>query len=133
VFTLRRTLGAVVPSGPQAAGALAPGAGVLAVAGIADPQRFVEDARAAGWVLTGALLFRDHQPYSRRDLQRVWEEAGRTGAGAVLTTEKDFVRMLPSRPFPLPVGYLPLTMEPEPGFSQWLEASLRAARDITVD
>jgi tetraacyldisaccharide-1-P 4'-kinase len=79
------------------------------------------------------MLFRDHEPYSGRDVQRVWEEAGKTGAGGVITTEKDFVRLLPFRPFPLPVGFLPLTMEPEPGFPLWLEASLRAARDITVD
>ena len=31
-----------------------------------------------------------------------------------MTTEKDFVRLLPFRPFPVPVAYLPLTMELEP-------------------
>ena len=48
---------------------------------------------------------------------------------------KDLVRLLPFRPFPLPVGYVPLTMEPEPlpEFRRWLEASLRAARDSIVD
>ncbi len=52
-----------------------------------------------------------------------------------MTTEKDFVRLLPFRPFPFAVAYLPLTMEPEPAaeFRRWLDASLQAARDITVD
>ena len=50
----------------------------------------------------------------------------------MLTTEKDYVRLLPHRPFPVPVAYLPLTMEPEPlpEFRRWLADSLRAARDI---
>jgi len=49
----------------------------------------------------------------------------------VLTTEKDYVRLLPLRPFSLPVGFVPLTMEPAPidEFRAWLAESLNAARD----
>ena len=49
-----------------------------------------------------------------------------------LTTEKDFVRLLPFRPFPLPVGWVPLTMEPDPlpEFRRWLAGALAGARDL---
>ena len=72
--------------------------------------------------------------YSRRDVRRIFDAARAAGAGAVLTTEKDFVRLLPFRPFPMPVGWVPLTMEPEPlpEFRRWLAGSLAAARDIIV-
>jgi len=82
-----------------------------------------------------SLAFRDHHPYREADLTRIVTAARDCGAKVVVTTEKDFVRLLPFRPFPLPVVYLPLTMDVEPAaeFGAWLEASLRAARDITVD
>ena len=135
IFTLRSRLGQPVPATPAAVEALAPGEAVLVVAGIAEPRRFVDDVGASGWRTAGTMLFRDHEPYSPRIARRIWDEVRRSGAGAVITTEKDFVRLLPFRPFPVPVAYLPLTMEPEPAFEfgRWLEASLRAARDIIVD
>jgi hypothetical protein len=53
----------------------------------------------------------------------------------VLTTEKDFVRLLPHRPFPMRAGWVPLTMEPDPlpEFRRWLAGSVSAARDIIID
>jgi hypothetical protein len=59
------------------------------------------------------------------------ERARAVNATRVLTTEKDYVRLLPLRPFSLPVAWVPLTMEPEPidEFRAWLAAQLDAARD----
>jgi tetraacyldisaccharide 4'-kinase len=136
LFRLRRGLGDPIATGPTSAvEACAPGVSTLAVAGIADPGRFLHDLRAKGWATEHSLVFRDHHPFSRHDVERIWAEAVKAGARAVVTTEKDFVRLLPYRPFPLPVAYVPLTIEPEPAteFRRWLDASLRAARDITVD
>jgi tetraacyldisaccharide 4'-kinase len=132
LFTLRRQLGALAGEG----GAMvAPDMPVLAVSGIANPSRFVSDLRDAGWKVAQSLAFRDHHPYRQAEVTQFVTAAHACGAKAVVTTEKDFVRLLPFRPFPLPVVYLPLTMEIEPAaeFRGWLEASLRAARDITVD
>ncbi|HEX2455128.1 MAG TPA: tetraacyldisaccharide 4'-kinase [Vicinamibacterales bacterium] len=126
-FGVRRKRGpAVTESGILSFGA------VLAVAGIARPERFFDDVRAEGYDVAGTLGFRDHHPYSKRDVERILSEAEEFDASAVLTTEKDYVRLLPFRPFPLPVAYLPLTMEPDPlpEFRRWLADSLRAARDI---
>jgi tetraacyldisaccharide 4'-kinase len=136
VFALQRTPGA--PIVIDAEGEPAPlrrGTRILAVAGIAGPARFFEDLRADRWAVSSTRGFRDHHPYSREDVDGIWSAAQREGAGAVVTTEKDLMRLLPFRPFPLPVAYVPLTMEigPDAEFRRWLEASLRGARDLTLD
>jgi tetraacyldisaccharide 4'-kinase len=109
-----------------------PGVAAAAFAGIAEPSRFFDDLRALGTTLVGTLSFRDHHPYSRRDLNRIGAEARAAGAVVALTTEKDYVRLLPFRPFPIPIASVALTMEPDPlpEFRQFLAGSLRAARDI---
>jgi len=105
---------------------------VFAVAGIAAPNRFFADVRGLGCSLAGTRAFSDHHPYSRKDLARVAEAARTAGAHILVTTEKDYVRMLPWRPFPMPVACATLTMEPDPHseFRHWLAGSLGAARDI---
>jgi tetraacyldisaccharide 4'-kinase len=132
IFTLRRSLGAA--QGGLAGGAPAAGP-VLAVAGVASPQRFFDDLRAAGWVVSRTLAFRDHHPYSRLDVREIFGTARAAAVRGVVTTEKDYVRLLPHRPFPMPIGWLPLTVEPEPhdAFLHWLAASIGEARDIIVD
>jgi tetraacyldisaccharide 4'-kinase len=104
---------------------------VFAVAGIAAPGRFFADLRAAGWPIAGTRGFADHHRYTRGDVARIVAEARAAGASAILTTEKDFVRLLPWRPFAIGVGWVPLTMEPEPlpEFRRWLAGSLDDARD----
>ena len=121
-FRLRRVVG-TVDGGP-----------VMAVAGIAGPERFFEDLRAAGHQLVATAAFRDHHRYSRADLDRLVRTARAAGAARFVTTEKDFVRLLPFRPFPLPIAWLPLTMEPDPlpEFRRWLAGALNAARDIVT-
>lgn len=107
------------------------GGPVLACAGIASPRTFFEALTRSGIDVRRTIAFRDHHPYSPRDVERIFSEARAAGAVAVLTTEKDFVRLLRFRPFPLPAGFVPLTMEPNPlpEFRQWLAGSVSAARD----
>ena len=107
---------------------------VMAVAGIAGPARFFEDLRQAGYAVAATAAFRDHHRYTRRDLDRLAAAARAAGAVRIVTTEKDFVRLLPFRPFPLPIDWVPLTMEPDPlpEFREWLAASLDAARDVVT-
>ena len=109
-----------------------PAAGrILAVAGIAEPDGFFADLRAAGWTIARDLRFRDHHRYSRSDVDAIVSAARDAGAGAIVTTEKDLVRLLPFRPFPLPVGFAPLTLEIEAAetFDAWLKARVDAARE----
>ncbi len=108
------------------------GQSAFLVAGIAAPDRFFEDLRCLGCAIAGARGFADHHPYSRKDLAGIAEAARRAGAEVIVTTEKDYVRMLPWRPFPLRVECAALTMEPDPQseFRHWLTGALGAARDI---
>ena len=130
VFRARRSTGAPVFDGapPPLRG------GVFAFAGIADPQPFFAALESAGLRVAGRAVFRDHHPYSARDLTKIFSAAAAAGAVAAMTTEKDYVRLLPHRPFPMPVGWLPLTMEPEPlaDFRKWLASSIASARDIVI-
>ncbi len=108
-----------------------PSAGsVVAVAGIARPERFFADLRAAGWPISQTMAFRDHHAYSAGDLAHIFEVARGEGASLVVTTEKDLVRLLPFRPFPLAVAWVPLTVRVEPAdaFERWLVSAVAAAR-----
>jgi tetraacyldisaccharide 4'-kinase len=75
---------------------------VLAFCGIARPEQFFAGLRRAGADVAATEAFRDHHRYTQADLDRLAAEAGRYGASALLTTEKDAVRLADLRP-PLPV------------------------------
>ena len=130
VFEVRRVTGPPVfdDALPQGTG------GYFALAGIAEPRGFFETLRERGIGIVGTRTFRDHYPYAARDVAGILAEARAAGASAVITTEKDYVRLLPHRPFRMPVGWVPLTMEPEPpdAFRQWLVSSMASARDIVL-
>lgn len=127
VFRARRTIGRTVFEGPSPEPSP-----VFALAGIADPAGFFATLRDAGLEVAATRAFRDHHPYTSREVARIFDEAAARGAGSVVTTEKDYVRLLPFRPFRRPVGWVPLTMEPEPAdaFRVWLRTSMASARDI---
>ena len=107
---------------------------VFALAGVAEPRAFFAALPVDGWTVVGEKFYPDHHAYSARDVRGVFADARAAGAAAVLTTEKDYVRLLPHRPFPLRVGWVPLTMEPEPAaeFREWLITSMASARDIVL-
>jgi tetraacyldisaccharide 4'-kinase len=103
---------------------------VLAAAGVARPDRFFEEVRTGGWDVKRTVSFPDHHRYSRADVAGLVDAARSAGAAAILTTEKDLVRLLPFRPIPLPVMWLPLAVriEPASAFRDWLAGRLAAER-----
>ena len=130
VFTLRRSLGAPFWLESQASDLgqvwIDPGP-VVALAGIAAPERFVRTLEAAGWQVADLIGFADHHRYSRRDLDRIATAAkGRV----VVTTEKDAMRLLPLRPLPVPMAAVPLVASVEPAgrFQSWLLARVAEVR-----
>ncbi len=88
--------------------------GVLAVAGIAHPDRFVQSLRDAGWNVVESMTFADHHRYShegrRRHRSRRWQSVG---ASAVFTTDKDAVRFEALAPS-FPLYRVPLIVEFDP-------------------
>jgi tetraacyldisaccharide 4'-kinase len=133
IFRMRKTVGEPTLEDSRVDSRTLENGRSLAVAGIARPQQFFDDLRAAGREVVKTMVFRDHHRYSRGDVTRLFGEARAAGAGTILTTEKDYVRLLPFRPFAVPVAWVPLTMEPDPlpEFRNWLTGALDAARDIS--
>ena len=129
VFRLTRRIGTPIPETPRALG-VPRGARVVAVAGIARPAAFADDLRGAGYDVAALLAFADHHRFSARDARRVARRAQELAADAVLTTEKDMVRLRPLAPLGVPVARVPLHVgiEPADRFEGWLVDRLRSAR-----
>jgi tetraacyldisaccharide 4'-kinase len=70
-----------------------PAGTTLAVAGIARPDAFRATLRAMGIDPAGFLAFRDHEPYGPVATGRVEKALEETGATAVVTTEKDALKL----------------------------------------
>jgi len=66
------------------------GQGVTAVAGVADPERFVATLARAGATVRRVLRFPDHHAYGMRATARIVAAASE---GPVITTEKDLVKL----------------------------------------
>jgi len=95
-----------------------PGAGsrefkVLAVAGIANPERFVTSLREAGHNVVDSMMFADHHRYSPKDLLEIESKTRVAGADAVFTTDKDAVRFESLAPS-FPIHRVPLMVEFDP-------------------
>lgn len=93
-------------SGGAAAGV--PGGPVVAVAGIAHPEQFFTELRGSGRNLAAARPLADHHVYTVRDLQAIADLLTNAGARAVLTTEKDAVKLEALAPLPFPLAAIPL-------------------------
>jgi tetraacyldisaccharide 4'-kinase len=126
-FLLRRAIGEPVPLEPERAWSAADRR-VVAVAGIARPQRFVDSLRAAGWTVAEALMFGDHHAYTGTDLAGMAAAANRAGA-PIVTTAKDAARLLRLRPLPVPIAFVPLAIAIDPPrFREWMFERLAEGR-----
>jgi tetraacyldisaccharide 4'-kinase len=92
-------VGRVVPTAtvvPSAEGVLVrslddlPRRDVVAVAGVARPERFWDVLARLGVHPSERLRFPDHHPYAPADAARIRDVAG---ARAIVTTEKDLVKL----------------------------------------
>jgi tetraacyldisaccharide 4'-kinase len=104
---------------------------VAAVAGTASPGSFFTALRANGWNVVAEVPFRDHHRYSAGDVLQIADVARSQGARRIVTTEKDLVRLLPYRPFALPIDAVPLTIELDDraSFVEWLLSIVSEARN----
>ncbi|MGA9586213.1 MAG: tetraacyldisaccharide 4'-kinase [Terracidiphilus sp.] len=122
VWRLRRRMEIPNVSGP-----------VAAFCGIARPEQFFAGLEAGGTALAKQMSFPDHYRYTLRDIERLVATAGSMGARAIITTEKDQVRLgslvsvFPSS-LPLKTARLVLSIEDESRASEWLVGRLGATR-----
>lgn len=73
----------------------------FAVCAVGNPESFRATLAESGAAAAGFAAFRDHHAYSTADVRRVEESARRAGATALLTTEKDEVKLAGRTDLPL--------------------------------
>jgi tetraacyldisaccharide 4'-kinase len=96
---------------------------VVAVAGIARPQRFFDALRKQGYDVVREFTFPDHHWFSAADVREIEADVRERGASAVVTTAKDAMRLERYRNgLTLPWAILPLSVfvEPSAEFEAWL-------------
>jgi tetraacyldisaccharide 4'-kinase len=128
LFTLSRRYGAVRPlhngeaANVEAAFRPPTATRIVAVAGIARPERFFAALRDQGWNVVQEMTFPDHHWYTQRDLDGIDTARARAGADLVITTEKDGVRVGPRAGW----GALPVDVDIEPAdaFAEWITGRL---------
>ena len=104
---------------------------MLAVAGIAHPDRFFQMLRDAGNNVVSTMAFPDHHRYGIADVARVQERLRTANADMVVTTEKDLVRWTALAPLPFTCAAIPMTL----AFDDWetltasIEQALKRARE----
>ncbi|VVM05074.1 tetraacyldisaccharide 4'-kinase [Methylacidimicrobium cyclopophantes] len=85
---------------------------VVALSGIARPESFENGLRKLGAEIVYARRFADHHRFSEQELLRVLERAKARAAAAIVTTEKDAVRLPFLRtPPPVPIYFLRVEIE----------------------
>jgi tetraacyldisaccharide 4'-kinase len=94
-----------------------PGARVVAVAGIGQPEQFVAALGPRGFDVAASQIYADHHWFTAADLAEVARIAEAHRAWGVLTTDKDAVRLEPLGPLPCAVARVPLTLD-LPGFDR---------------
>ena len=86
---------------------------ILAIAGIAHPERFFEALKQAGWNVVDTIAFPDHHRYTAKDITAIDATVKSSGADVVFTTDKDAVR-LESLPLPFAAYRVPLVVQFDP-------------------
>src|SRR5271166_3706209 len=121
VLRLRRTMKIPAVNGP-----------VAAFCGIARPEQFFAGLEAAGLKIALRQAFPDHHRYTAPDLERLAAAARHAGATALITTEKDLVRLkalastLP-KSMPLSAVRLRIEIENQAAAIDWLVELIRPA------
>ena len=96
---------------------------VFAFAGIANPDSFRQTLRQEEFSLAGFKEFKDHHCYTAQDVAALVGVARENGAQALITTEKDFVKL---RPFfgEFPILALTIELRMDQGFDLFMAGRL---------
>jgi tetraacyldisaccharide 4'-kinase len=79
--------------------------------GIARPQNFLLQLRAANVEPAAQAFYRDHHAYNEKDVRELLELRQRSKAGGFVTTEKDAVNLGPYLSALAPLAVVPVRME----------------------
>ncbi len=101
----------------------------VAFCGIARPEQFFAGLEAEGVQIAARIAFRDHHRYTANDLERLRTKARSMGASALVTTDKDRVRLealLAGRGAGIPIltAGLRIEIQDEPAVLDWITRRL---------
>jgi tetraacyldisaccharide 4'-kinase len=99
---------------------------LFAFCAIAHPDRFFTTLYAMNLHVTGKTWFRDHHRYSQNDVDAICRRATASGARALITTEKDLVK-LERLQVALPLLPLKTRFETDDGLPEYLRQTLGIA------
>jgi tetraacyldisaccharide 4'-kinase len=86
---------------------------VVAFCGIARPQNFFHQLRAAGISPLAEAIYKDHHSYTSADVRELLKVREETGAAGFVTTEKDAINLGPQRTALEPLAVVPVAMRLE--------------------
>jgi tetraacyldisaccharide 4'-kinase len=103
---------------------------VAALSALAHNNSFAETLRHSNAQLLGHLARRDHHHWHASEVQRFARAMATLGARAIVTTEKDAVKLQPQWTQPLPLWTLRIMLQVEfdTGLLNWVESRLRATQ-----
>ncbi len=97
---------------------------LFAFCAVGTPEGFYDTLRECGANLTGTASFPDHHCYTKRELEKLFRKAKASGATALITTEKDAVRVENSPGWPMPVLELRVKINLLSGYEALMERVL---------
>lgn len=97
---------------------------VLAFCGLGNPDGFRQTLESQGIQIAEFIAFPDHHHYNAKDLTRLAEQARHTGAEALLTTQKDLVKIPLRQLGPIPLWAVRIGLEVVSG-KELFESRLR--------
>lgn len=97
---------------------------ILAFAGIGNPGAFFQELGILGARVLEAIPFPDHRTYARGDMSKLQEWGRLMRAEALVTTEKDAVRLAPLLPLETPLFALTIELDFLEGGETFREAVL---------
>lgn len=100
---------------------------ITAISGIASPVSFETSLEKLGAEIKNRVRFADHHRFSQQDVINLVNDAAELGVDAIITTEKDAVRMPRIDRCAIPVYYLRIEVR----FNSGLEEFERCVNEIT--
>ncbi|MGL1932942.1 MAG: tetraacyldisaccharide 4'-kinase [Desulfotalea sp.] len=92
--------------------------------GIANPDRFYNDLRELGFSTNTPISFDDHHIYQQSDIDYINKQVKDNNCSAIITTEKDFVK-LQDFTFATPIFFTRPQLNAPPGFDDFILSFLK--------
>jgi tetraacyldisaccharide 4'-kinase len=84
---------------------------IISLAAIAQPEAFENDLRNMGFILAKTYRFSDHHYYTEEEVEAIARSAKKLDAEAIITTQKDAVRLSYIKEVEPPIIYLKIEMK----------------------